>query len=837
MVTLKINGKEVTVEEGTLILDAAKEAGVEVPTFCYQAELSSLGSCRMCLIEIEGQRKLQPACITPVLADMGVQTDNEKVSGARTAMLEFLLSNHAMDCPVCDKAGECELQDMVHKHGPRKGRHTEPKVKFHYKDYNLSPVIVKNSNRCVQCTRCVRVCDEVVGRSVLGSIGRGQHQEETSFLKKELDCDHCGMCIEVCPVGSFMRRPYRYKARPWDLKGAKTVCPYCATGCSVTVQERGGEAVRSIATRSGGFNNIMLCARGRFGYDIINSKDRLTEPMLKKDGEFVPISWDAAYSLLKEKLTATSPGRVGAIAGARLTNEELFIFQKLMRDGVGSGNIDSSSRWDADSSAAFAYGANLHKGGSNIYNAMESDLVFIAGSQLSDENPVTDYIVRNEAASKRKTVMIASSRAMKLDKSAALTIRHNPGRVGAIFKIISHTLYTLYAARLEAVNIMGVIERFDLRKIAMDAGVVEADIREVASRFAESKSVTLLVGTDMLRYKDGFSALVLLRRILDALDKKVRIIPLLDRSNQRGAWDMGVHPHFGPGYSKVGTKGLGTEEMLEAAKEGNLDTLYVVGEDIVDMYPDAKFAEDALSKVGFLAVQDAFLTDTAKMADLVLPTAVYAEKTGTITNQEGRVHTLLPALSAPESVKTDHEIFAMLGSSLMRDFGDMSVQAVYDSIKEGINSYSHIEVDFDVSDDKCHCRIVKSSGSNFDVDTDSMDERERDLSVREGEYVLLTGNHLLHSGRVSSNSKILTGLSSEASVELSAEDAEELNLSPGDKVNVSGNGYAATLAVRVKKGTMRGVAFIAENFTDVPVNRFYQRGKVLAGVKIKPVGA
>ncbi|MCK5236247.1 MAG: (2Fe-2S)-binding protein, partial [Deltaproteobacteria bacterium] len=217
MVTLFIDGKEITVEDNTLILDAAKQAGVDIPTFCYQADLSGQGSCRMCIIEIEGQKKLQPACITPVIADIKVQTASPHVKSARTAMLEFLLSNHGMDCPVCDKGGECELQDMVHEYGPRKGRHTEPKIKFHKKDYFLSPVIVKNSNRCVQCTRCVRVCSEIVGRGVLGQIGRGRHQEETSFMREELDCDHCGMCIEVCPVGCFMRRPYRFKSRPWDL--------------------------------------------------------------------------------------------------------------------------------------------------------------------------------------------------------------------------------------------------------------------------------------------------------------------------------------------------------------------------------------------------------------------------------------------------------------------------------------------------------------------------------------------------------------------------------------------------------------------------------------------
>lgn len=287
MVTVKINGKEITVEDGTLILDAASQAGFDIPTFCYQVRLSRLGSCRMCIVEIEGQKKLQPSCVTPVINGMAVHTESPTVISARQAMLEFLLSNHALDCPVCDKGGECELQDMVYMHGPRKGRFAEEKNRFHDKDYILSPVIVKNSNRCVQCMRCVRVCDEIVGAKALGAVGRGTHQEETSFLKRELKCDQCGNCIEVCPVGCFMRLPYRYKARPWDLKGVETVCSYCGTGCQMTVQARDDEVLRVVSKPETGINNETLCARGRFGFDFVNSPDRLRIPLIKVDGEFL----------------------------------------------------------------------------------------------------------------------------------------------------------------------------------------------------------------------------------------------------------------------------------------------------------------------------------------------------------------------------------------------------------------------------------------------------------------------------------------------------------------------------------------------------------------------
>ncbi|MEK7829152.1 MAG: 2Fe-2S iron-sulfur cluster-binding protein, partial [Deltaproteobacteria bacterium] len=343
MATVKINGKEITVEDGTLILDAARQAGFEIPTFCYQARLSRLGSCRMCLVEIGGQKKLQPSCVTPVLHGMEVFTENQTVKSARASMLDFLLANHPLDCPTCDKGGECELQDFVFKSGPRHSAFSEKKRRFHDKDEILSPIIVKNHNRCIHCERCVRICDEVVGASALGGIGRGAKTQETSFWNTRLDCDHCGNCIEVCPVGSFMSLPYRYKSRPWDLKETDTVCPYCATGCQITIGARNGEVLRVRSKIETGINKETLCARGRFGYPFIQSEKRLKSPMIKKNGALAACSWEEALSQVKLKFANAK--KSAGIASARLTNEELYLFQKLMRNTFKTNNIDSGSRW------------------------------------------------------------------------------------------------------------------------------------------------------------------------------------------------------------------------------------------------------------------------------------------------------------------------------------------------------------------------------------------------------------------------------------------------------------------------------------------------------------
>ncbi|MEE9614283.1 MAG: NADH-quinone oxidoreductase subunit NuoG [Thermodesulfobacteriota bacterium] len=817
MVTLKINDKEVTVEDGTLILDAAKEVGVEIPTFCYQANLSGLGSCRMCLVEIEGQRKLQPSCVTPVMAEMSVKTDSETVTSARASMFEFLLSNHAMDCPVCDKGGECELQDMVYKHGPKKGRHSESKVRYHDKDYALSPVIMKNSNRCVQCMRCVRVCHEVVGKGVLDAIGRGAHQEETSFLRTFLDCDHDGMCIEVCPVGCFMRRPYRYKARPWDLKGAKTVCPYCATGCRTTIEERDGVVLRSIARPDDGFNGKMLCARGRFGYEIVNSAERLTTPLLKKNGVHEEVSWDEAVSAITERLgNSKDGGKTGGIASARLTNEELYTFQKLMRTVVGTGNIDSGSRWDPAVAAAFASATGITSEGTSVYDAADSGTVFVIGGQLSEENPVTDYIIRYRSGMKRTSVIIASPRAMKLDSSARLTLRHAPAGAGPLMKALAAVISGAGKASGKEVS-----------------GVSTADIKAAAGVMKVSESVAIMVGTDLLRYREGIGELTLLIDTLKKAGKEVRVMPLLDRANQRGAWDMGVHPGFGPGYGAVDKGGLGCDAMLEAAAKGELENMYIAGEDVVGSYPDAGFAKEAIGKLKFLVVQDIFLTETAKMADVVLPGASYAEKDGTFTNQEGRVQPVSALLPPPGKAKRDLEIMAMVGSALdpsgkvFSSSISTSASAVFEEISAGVAAYSGVEPS---GGDNGNAFVKAGAGLKGpgDFKAGATGGKPKGLA-------LMTGNHLFHSGRLSMRAGILKGLMEEPVVEISEKDAERLGLNGGDRVKVKGGSFEAELTLRTKEGSFEGVAFIAENFEAAPANGFFKRGETLPDVTITRV--
>lgn len=801
MAVIHLNGKEIEAKDGEYILDVAKENGIDIPTFCYYPGLSRVGSCRMCLIEVEGQGKLQPSCVTPVIHGMKVVTDSSRVIKARASMLSFLLGNHALDCPVCDKAGECELQDQVMEYGPNKGIHSEEKYSFHIDDYELSPAIVKNSNRCVQCTRCVRVCDEVVGRSVLGQVGRGTHQEETSFNKNALDCDQCGMCIEVCPTGCFMRTPYRYEARPWDLEKASTICNYCGTGCSMTIEKRGDKVERCVAEHGTGLNGELLCARGRFGYDFVDSEFRLTTPMVRKNGELEDATWDEAFEVIKEKMLNAKGDKAGLVASSRLTNEELYLSQKLAREVLETSNIDTGSKWDGSDAASFITALNVNEKATSLEDALTSDVVIVLSSQISDETPVTDYIVRRaKGVSKTMHLIVAGTREMKLDQDANVVVKYSAGHTGTFLNGLKDSLTT------DSINIDSA------------SNINSEAIKDITTRIKTGESVSLLFGTDAIRLKEGLNELNAFKEALIKENKAVKILPLLDRCNIRGAWDMGVNPVFTSGYKKAEKQGLGVLGMIESASKGTLNSMYVIGEDLVNDCLDAKLTKVALTKLDFLLVQDVFLTDTAKLADVVLPGATFAEKNGTFTNQEGRVQKINRLMDPLGDSKTDLNIISKVASLFDDSFTEGCSTTVFKEIKANVSHYKDVDVKGELGSDLTGS--VEEAHNAPVFDSKSNDQKGMKL---------VTGNHLFHSGLQTLRVKLLMELSSDPFVEISLEDAKELNITDGDNVHIKNNSGEVTLPALVKKGA-KGSVFIPENFA--VVNRFYEGGDNMPSVTL-----
>lgn len=865
MAEVTIDGNKVIVEDGVTILKVANQLDINIPTFCYQEKLAPIAACRICLVEIEGQKKLQPSCATPVMNGMVIHTRSEKAETARKDMLEIILANHPLDCPICDKGGECELQDMVFKYGVKEGRYEETKRVFHSKDYVLSPAIIKNSDRCIHCERCVRVCSEVVGAGVLGINWRGAATEETSFMRDTLQCDQCGNCIEVCPVGSLMSLPYRYKARPWDLEEVDTVCPYCSTGCSLTVGLRDGALARVVANRKIGVNDEYLCVKGRFGLDFTVGDNRIKRPLIRKNDTLVPVSWEEALKYLYDNLKniLSNDGlEVGGFASAGLCNEDLYSFQKMMRTTFKTNNVDSSvniggrkaydvigeifPRWSLSSS---------------IEKVLKADTVFIFGAKIDDENPVTDYVIRRTLAANSVNLMIAYPRPLRLDRIAKKTVRYVPGAEAYFATALLKELLSSSSQQNEDKNKLAnkteLVNQLKTSKLEgfQLSDTFEEDVKDIARGLLDAEKISFIFGVDLLKALEAGTAIQNLANIallLESLGKEiVTIHPLFDRSNQRGAWDMGVLPNYLPGYEKISDgkarkkyeevwgEGIPPEEgkdihgMLELASDDKLGALYVLGEDILGTYPDRGFVEKALNKTKFLIVQDSLMTDTAKVAHVVLPSQGFLEYEGTFTNSEGRIQRLRKVFNIPFEAESNLTIFNNVCMIINENEISKSSEKVFEEIAETIPAYNGLSFE-SVGVESSFCssdRTEKFKNFYIPGQLPSLNEKEKDYP-----FYLQSGNHLYHSDVITQEVAFLRDLLSVSFVELSTKDADSLGLKDGDRVMVTGvNGEAVVLKLKTNPLFPEKVVFIPDNFKESRVNNLVSGKKAFQRVKISKI--
>ena len=859
MVTVTINGQAVEAEKGELILEVAQGLGFDIPTFCYMKRLAPLASCRMCLVEIEGMGKLQPSCATTVAEGMVVTTNSALVEQTRSSMLDMLLANHPLDCAICDKGGECELQDQVMEYGPLKSRFREPKRVFHSKDIRLSPVIIMNVNRCIQCQRCVRICEEVVGAVALGTVEKGMDTAITGFENSLASCDQCGNCVEVCPVGALMSFPYRYKSRPWDLVETDTICPHCGTGCHLTVGARDGEFMRVRSKWEHGVNLELLCARGRFGLDFIESEDRIKRPMIRRDGGLVPVSWDEAGAYLRERLSeilgenGENGKTVGGLASPRLTNEALYQFQKLMRTVFKSNNIDSSSRWSAPFDALGPLIENFYAR-APLDEVIHGDCVLVVGSDVTEENPVTEYLLRGVVRSRQTELFMLSTRPSRLDADAKGVVRIPPGGETAI---LSAVLTGLLTATADQAPVRDAFPNLDAVRATLDgsAGLAAPADREALDRLihalSNGQTVTVLVGAEVLRSPDARASLQMIHnlvRVLRALDKGVAVQFLFDRPNQLGAWDLGVLPGALPGLRPVDDDaaraifetawdaevpiepGADFGRMLELCDAGTMGVLYVAGADPLLSYPDRALAMRALSRVELLIVQDAFLTDTVGVADVVLPAASYGEESGTFTNNEGRTQNVRQFREPTFEARRNLEIFDFVASLCGHTVHPSAPGEIFDEIARLVPAYAGL------------APSEPGGGLGEDGAFTSSEPRplDGDLFVPPppaasaiGGLVLITGNGLFHNGYLSERSEILRSIADDPYVEMNARDAEELGLVDRDLVVVRSAQGELKAQLKVNRRFPTGLVFVPENYRILRLNSLMKRGEYPCPVEVR----
>src|ERR1700688_1008399 len=624
LITLKINDQDVQVPVGTTVIQATRKIGTEVPSFCYYPGLSLKAACRMCMVEVEKMPKLQTACTLVATEGMVVRTDSEQVRNARKYMLEFLLTNHPLDCPVCDKGGECELQDMVFRYGADSSRFVEEKI--HRPEEKWSELVYYDAPRCILCFRCVRVCDEGMDVKALGVGMRGANSIIIPNGGDHLDCEECGMCIDICPVGALTSGTYRYKTRPWEMTYVSTVCTHCSNGCKTTLSVRNNEILRANNRDLSGFNKDFLCVKGRFGFDFTRHPERLKLPLVRRDGKLVPSSWEDALAEVSKRLAevhkASGADAIGFIGSNRTTNEENYLLGRIARASIGTNNIDHHRTADYASLIA-ALGTQAATAGATMTQLYEADAVLLVGHDPTEQSPLVAWQIRSAIRHRGARLYIVNSKSIKLLRKASGFAEVPEGREATAVR---------WLAGGEAQLDGGKMERLSSLKAALEK---------------ESK-VVVVFGAEL-----SGAAIRDLVKFGSSLPGQTRYMALGDYANSRGAADMGQLPDMLPGYvsladaqarekfgelweAKLPEKpGMNARGMMAAAAKGQLHALYVVGEN-----PVKTFGVSATARLGnfdFLIVQDLFLTETAQLADIVLPAAAAYEKNGTMTNSAGEV--------------------------------------------------------------------------------------------------------------------------------------------------------------------------------------------------------
>ncbi len=834
MITVTINGKKIELEKPVTILEAAGMAGINIPTLCHHEMLEPYGGCRLCVVEVEKMPRLQTACTQYVIDGMVVWTETERVIEARKAVLEFLLINHPLDCPYCDKAGECDLQDLVVKYGPATGRFAEGK-RTHPESYD-DPIIVRNMERCILCARCVRMCDNMQSASAISITNRSSKSFVEPFSGGRYDCEYCGNCLTVCPVGAIMSRMHKHAYRPWLIdKEIDTVCSFCGVGCSMVLQVRANSIVRAVPKTDKGVNKGLLCNRGRFGYDYVRSKKRLDSPLIKKNGNLEKATWSEALAYIANGLKRIKEMHGGdSIAGVisgRCTNEDGYVFQKFMRIVLGTNNIDSAAGF------AYAPAQKFFEGifgqgvtANSMHGISNSDGIIAVGGDPASINPVLGLQIRSAYQKGIPVVTIGYMPGLK--RFSANRLITQPFTETTLLAAMVSELKAKRELSLEKSSFEGIIRTIPEVSIndAKDiCGISADDMRGALDSMSKMNNPSIIIGMDILQRSEGHANLLLLAALIHLLNGRIYLLSELP--NEQGLIDMGCLPDMLPGGRHLTVEsfrrryeeflgvevsprqGLSLMEMIDGANSNTIRAMYILGENIVSSIPNSTYVKGALANLELLVVQDIFMTETAQLADVVLPSLSWSEKEGSYTNLERRMQRLERAVegNGMEDWQAISEISKMLGF-------DMNYRSSRDVMAE-IAKVSPLHKDIiyeDMAEGRCMWPY-KGEPLRHGVSIEGIEVPDvQSLMMRPDKNRIYVGidNPLFHADTLSSNSAALHSISPEPYVKISSALAEKLSIASGDYVSISTDAGSVELSIRIDSDLPENIVLIPNYFDD-----------------------
>jgi formate dehydrogenase alpha subunit len=845
MVNLTIDGRAIQAEPGKTVLEVAKENGIFIPYLCYHPALKPIGSCRICVVEIKpGPPRPLPACATTVNEGMEVVTNSPKLVALRQELVKLVLINHALECPICDKGGECELQDLSHALGVDKVDLEAVKLPPRF-DYE-SNFVERHQDRCVTCGRCVRICRDRVGAMSWNFTLRGYFTALSSG-EQPLDCEFCGSCIDICPVGALINKQFKYRARSWEVEKTEIACPFCGGGCNYELHVKDGHIVRA-------FNgdNVLLCGRGRFGWPVVESPDRLQTPLVGQKGKFQEASWDEALDLVaarfKEIIEADGPQAIYGVGSARATNEANYAFQKFFREGLGTNQLDNPGRYNyvrALQALAEVFGPARIEGVEaasglvppyhsplalkedvqasgfpfvlgKLSDLPKADLILVVGTDVTPEMPPLGWKLMEARENENLRLVVANPRRTKFDRHANLSLRYKPGServliAGLIKYILAETPELTPAIQASGLDEFKDSIKLAPKEITVKTGVEESALKEAAALLAQAQAPAIIFGTELLGQDKGQQNALALADLFLLVGKPENpgsaLYPVAEKNNTRGVSEVGVLPDMLPGYAPLegSEPGPTLEEVLDLLEKDDPaapKALYLLGGDLVRWLPQRRRVEKLLKKVPFIVVQDAFLTDTAKLAQVVLPVAVHAEQEGTFISSAGQLGLLNQALSV-NGVRPDWQIISQLGARMGFALNYVHPKEIFRELARKMPLWAGL-----APKSSSPAPDLKAALSGkfvpFEVDISLPGRRP---------ITLIIGKSLQHSGSYTTHHPCGTlTVTGEARLQLNPEDARILEVAAGEEVKVISSQGEIKAPVELSKEVPEGVAFLAEHF-------------------------
>ena len=845
MVSLTIDERSVTVAAETTILDAAARLGIAIPTLCWLQKVSPTGACRICSVEIEGVDRPMTACNTTVKEGLRVTTQSDRLFNIRRKMLELMLVNHPLDCPVCDAAGECDLQDACYGLNVVRQEYSallERQPIRH--DWSL---LESDPNRCILCEKCVKVDHEIVGADAIAVVNCGEAAVIDTLDGGPLQCEFCGNCIAACPTGTLISKPFKFRARPWALTVTRSICPFCPVGCEIEYHTRNGRVER-VTSDDDTFNNGNLCINGRFGYSFINSPERLTTPLIREGEAQLPADWNKALqevvSTLRGIVLQSGPDAVAGISSPRLTNEENFLFRKLMNEAIGTSNIDSEARLGyAPAQEVLTERLGLSGASASIDRIDEADAILVVGCDLNAEATGIEYRVIKAATKGDAKLVVANMRDVKLKKFANNHLKYRPGGEVYLLNGLVKAILDLGFEDKEFVSsstnnleeLKRGISSLSLDSLAEGAGVDAADLLDAARLLGNGESTAIIFGADLMRCaapREAMESLVNLALITGAIGKDSGgLFPISDKNNIQGMLDMGITPDHFPGQPGKAAVGKDLWQIIAGIEKGSIRALYTVGSDILS-FPDSGRIEKALSRLDFLLVQEIFPTETACRAHVVLPAASAAEKSGTFTTIDNRVQSLVRAVDPPGDARTDRDILAEMYSryALTRHVG--SREKIQSEIAVTIPQYSTPSQSTGGESTAIVKEKYRLRAEGYGFVTVAMPPVS---PPEQGGFRLISGPILFHSGTTTTWSENNLVVAAEGYIEMFAADADRLGISEGETIRVLSGQGSISARVRVSSRLQPGLLFTPGHFRGLNANSLLTGNSNTVEVRVEKV--